>query len=88
MDKVSQISAPVSPLTRDRLERYSRQSGVKKGHLIEQALLHHLQALESLPVDVVIHPRLVLSAKSGAELIKRLNEPPMPAAKLRKLMKS
>ena len=88
MAKQTQISAPVSGVTRERLERYSRVSGVKKGHLIEQALLHHLQALESLPADVIIHPRIVLSAKSSTGLIKRLNEPPRPTAELRKLMKN
>lgn len=38
---VTQISANVSPETRDLLERYVRARGLKKGFVIEQALLHH-----------------------------------------------
>jgi hypothetical protein len=58
MDKETQISAIVSQSTRDLLERRVRATGVKKGHLIEQALRHHLQALQELPADVIIHPKL------------------------------
>ncbi|MFN7922903.1 MAG: hypothetical protein U0Q16_22550 [Bryobacteraceae bacterium] len=83
----TQISAPVSGSTRDLLERYCRESGVKKGHLIEQALLYHLQALQTLPDDVIIRPRIVVSKQSGLEILKRLEEPPQPTPALRKLMK-
>ena len=34
------------------VERYTEARGVKKGHLIEEALLHHLQALRELPADI------------------------------------
>jgi hypothetical protein len=55
----SQISASISDETRERLERYVRARGVKKGFVIEQALLHHLQALSELPEEVVVPARLV-----------------------------
>ena len=38
---------------RDLLDRYVRTTGVKKGHLLEEALLHHLRALDALPADVM-----------------------------------
>ena len=44
MAKDTQISAIISETTRELLEKHVRQTGVKKGHLVEQALLHHLQA--------------------------------------------
>ena len=45
---VTQISAYISYDTKALVEAYSKKSGVKKGFLIEDALLHHLQALKPL----------------------------------------
>lgn len=50
----SQISAFISDATKQKVERYAEAHGVKKGHLVEEALLHHLQALHELPADLVI----------------------------------
>ncbi|WP_295430268.1 MULTISPECIES: hypothetical protein [Chromatiaceae] len=69
---MTQISANISPETRDRLERYVRARGMKKGFVIEQALLHHLQAIDEIPEEVVIPPRLVVTAASGERLLERL----------------
>lgn len=67
----TQISAQISETTRELLERYVRQTGVKKGHLVEQALLHHLQALDELPAEFIIHPRIVVSRKTGEAILGR-----------------
>lgn len=72
MDKDTQISAVVSETTRELLERYVRATGVKKGHLVEQALRHHLQALQELPADVIVRPTLVLTRKSGETVLKEI----------------
>jgi hypothetical protein len=72
MDKETQISAVVSQATRDLLERHVRATGVKKGHLVEQALRHHLQALHELPSDVIIRPKLVVTRRSGAAVLKQI----------------
>jgi len=72
MDKETQISAIVSQSTRDLLERHVRATGVKKGHLVEQALRHHLQALNELPADVIIHPKIVVTQRSGAAILKKI----------------
>ena len=53
MDRETQISAVVSETTKELLERHVRATGVKKGYLVEQALRHHLQALQELPAEVV-----------------------------------
>ena len=82
----TQISAFVSIETKAEIERYTRSTGVKKSHLVEEALRHHLLALRELPADIVIHPRVVISAASGKALAKRLDSPPKPTAKLRRLM--
>jgi len=68
----TQVSAMISPETKERLERYARAHGLKKGFLIESAVLHHISALESLPSDVIVPPRLVVSRKSGAAILERI----------------
>ena len=86
MEQETQISALVSRTTKDLLERHVRATGVKKGYLVEQALRHHLQALQELPADVVIHPRLVVTRESGKSILKRIKKG-KPAAALRALMR-
>ncbi len=86
MAKETQISAQISETTRQLMERHVRQAGVKKGHLIEQALLHHLQALEELPAGYIVHPRLVVSRQTGQEMLRQA-ESAEPTPALRKLMR-
>jgi hypothetical protein len=85
MVKETQISAQISAATRKLMEKHVRRTGVKKGHLVEQALLHHLQALDELPAEFVIHPRIVVSQKTGEALIGKADAP-TPA--LRKLIRN
>src|SRR5260370_37093765 len=70
MAKETQISAQISETTREIMEKHVRQTGVKKGHLIEQALLHHLQALDELPAEYIVHPRLVASRKTAKRTLR------------------
>ena len=82
-----QISAEISNATRQLLERYSRAHGVKKQFLIERALLHHIQALDELPISVVIPPRLVLSAASGRKVAGLIGRKQKPTKDLIELMR-
>ena len=66
------VSALVSRTTSELLDRHVRATGVKKGHLVEQALRHHLRALQELPADVVVHPTLVVTKTSGQAILKHL----------------
>jgi hypothetical protein len=86
MSTETQISALVSEETKELLERHVRATGVKKGHLVEQALRHHLQALQELPADIVMHPRLVVTQASGEAILKQMATG-KPTAALRKLMR-
>ena len=86
MDQDTQISALVSRSTKELLERHVRATGVKKGHVVEQALLHHLRALHDLPADAVVHARLAVTRKSGAAILKRIDTG-KPTAALRGLMR-
>lgn len=86
MEKETQISALISRTTKERLERHVRSTGVKKGHLLEQALLHHLQALQELPAEFIMHPRIVVSRKGGKDILRQMKSAePTPA--LRELMR-
>ena len=85
MPSHTQVSAYISPDTRTALEEYVEAHGVKKGHLIEMALLHHLQALRELPQDVIIPPRIVVSAQTGEWLLDLVENPPEPTEAMRDL---
>lgn len=82
-----QISAEISQGTKELLERYSRAHGVKKQFLIESALLHHIQALEQLPTNAIIPPRLVVSAASGRKLVELVTKRQKPTSELVELMR-
>jgi hypothetical protein len=84
--KATQISAFVSSETKEQIERYTRSTGVKKNHLVEEALRHHLAALHELPADIIVHPRIVLTPASANVLVKQLTRRPRPTAKLKALM--
>lgn len=85
--RATQMSAFISDTTRDEVERYVEAHGVKKAHLIEEALLHHLQALRELPADVIIPPRIVLTPRSFARVIELIESPPEPTPDMMKLMR-
>ena len=86
MPKDTQISAQISDTTRKLMEKHVRRTGIKEGHLVEQALLHHLQALDELPTEYVVHPRIVVSRKTGEELLRQATSAD-PTSALRKLMR-
>lgn len=86
MPKETQISAQISEATRELMEKHVRRTGVKKGHLVEQALLHHLQALDELPAEYLVHPRIVVSRGTGEQLLRQADSAePTPA--LRELLR-
>ncbi len=83
----TQISAYISSDTKSLVENYSKKSGVKKGFLIEEALLHHLQALKELPADIIIPAKIMLTEKSMSRIIDMLENPPKPTQALNELMR-
>lgn len=86
MTKETRLSVRLSHATRELLEKHVRQTGARKGHLVEQALLHHLQALAELPAEFIVRPRIVVSSKAGTALLSSaVSTKPTPA--LRELMR-
>jgi len=85
MSTSAQISAFIDVAVKDRMEAYVRETGVTRAHLVEQALLHHLQALEELPSDVVVPARMVLRQESAERVRDLVTRPPEPTEALREL---
>ena len=81
-----QISSYVSEETRALLDEATEAHGLKKGYVIEEALLHHLLALRELPSDVVIPGRITLTEASARRVAKALASPQKPTAAMRALM--
>jgi uncharacterized protein (DUF1778 family) len=81
-----QISAVVSEETRTLLDEATEARGLKKGHVIEEALLHYLHALRELPSDVIIPSRLVLTGTSGREVVEQVLLPREPTDAMKALM--
>ncbi len=72
----ARIYVRISRATNERLERFANSSGITRSHLIEQALLHHLRALEELPTEAIVPPRVILDATSS-EQVRDLTERPL-----------
>jgi hypothetical protein len=86
MTSATQISANISAETRELLERYVAAHGVKKSHLIETALLHHLNALDAIPEDVLIPPVIHVSRETGRGILERIAKPTPPTPAMRELL--
>lgn len=81
-----QISANISPETRALMDAYTSKTGLKKGYLIEDAIRHHLAALDELPPDILIPPRIVVDRKTGQQILDLVENPPPPTAALKALL--
>ena len=82
-----QISAQISKGTKNRLENYARAHGIKKQFLIENALLHFLHALDELPANVMLPPRLVVTERSGRRVASLISGKRKPTRALVELMR-
>lgn len=85
MARQTQISAVVSDSTREALDRYADAHGLKKGHVIEMALLTYLQALRELPPDVIVPPYVEVDPATGERILDRIENPRPPTEAMRKL---
>jgi predicted DNA-binding protein len=81
----TQISAHISEETKARLERLVRRTGQTRGRLVEEALLHHLQALEQLPTDVLVPARIVLGPQSAERVREMITRPPEATEEMKRL---
>lgn len=82
----TQISAYISERTNELVDRYVRAKGIKKAYLVEEALLHHLNALHELPADIIIPPRIGVSREVYERVSASVKKPRRPTKALRELM--
>jgi hypothetical protein len=87
MSKDTQISAYISDETKRRLDWFCRETGITKARVIEDALNHHLVAMDELPPDAMIPTRIVLSRDEGLRFIEALESDEPPTDELRRLMR-
>lgn len=82
-----QISAQISKETKDRLESYSRAHGIKKQFLIESALLHYLRAVDELPANITVPPRLIVTERGARQIASLISGKRKPTRALVELMR-
>ena len=81
----TQVSAYISMTTKERLDQYVDRHGLKKAAVVENALLHHLLALEELPLDLVIPARIVVSPESFEQVAASIQHPEPPTEAMKAL---
>lgn len=82
-----QISAQISEATRQRLDQYARETGMKKGRLIEDAILAHLDTLDAVPAEYAIPAGIVVDAESWERVLATMESSADPTPALRELMR-
>lgn len=87
MSDQSQISATISAATKERLDRFTQNRGLKKNFVVEQALLYYFEARSELPEEALIPTRIVLDDDEFDRVVELLNNPPAPTPALRELMR-
>lgn len=83
----AQVSATISAATKDKLDRFTEQLGLKKNFVVEQALLFFMESRRELPDEAFVPTRLVLDDDRFDELVARLESPPAPTGLLVELMR-
>lgn len=87
MSEQAQISAQISPATKEQLDRFTERLGLKKNFVVEQALLYFMEARRELPDEALIPTRLVLEDAAFERVAQQLEAPPAPTRALRELMR-
>lgn len=83
----AQVSATISAATKDKLDRFTEQLGLKKNFVVEQALLFFMESRRELPDEAFVPTRLVLDDEHFDELVARLEAPGAPTDRLVELMR-
>ncbi|MCB9690111.1 MAG: hypothetical protein H6735_34030 [Alphaproteobacteria bacterium] len=73
--------------TKDKLDRFTEQLGLKKNFVVEQALLFFMESRRELPDEAFVPTRLVLDDEHFDELVARLEGPGAPTDRLVELMR-
>ena len=82
-----QVSAYVSATTKRRLDEFARESGLKKGYILEQALDEYISAADALPAEYLVPSTIVLTDESYDYVVHRMLNPKPPTDALRALLR-
>ena len=63
-----QISAYIQDDTKQKLENYSSNHGMKKGFIIENAIEYYLQALCEFPSNIIVPSGITISEDTYKQL--------------------
>jgi hypothetical protein len=86
-DDPTQISAYISATTKHRLDEFARESGLKKGYIVEQALDGYLSSADTIPAEYLIPSTLVLTNDSYDWVVRQMLEPVEPTPALGALLR-
>lgn len=87
MSEQAQISAQISPSTKEQLDRFTERLGLKKNYVVEQALLYFMEARRELPDEALVPTRLVLEDEAFDRVARQIASPAAPTRALRELMR-
>ena len=82
----AQVSATISTTTKELLDQFTEQLGLKKNFVVEQALLYFMAARRELPDEAFISTRITLSDEGFERLTEHLEEDSTPSTQLVELM--
>ncbi len=74
----AQVSATVSVETKDALDRFADEHGLKKNYVVEQALLYFMEARRTLPDEAFTPTRIVLGNEAFDGIVARLEAAAAP----------
>ena len=83
----AQISTYISATTKRRLDEFARESGLKKGYILEQALDGYLSSADAIPAEYLVPSSLVLTNESYDRIVQQLLNPNEPTPALAVLLR-
>jgi uncharacterized protein (DUF1778 family) len=83
----AQVSAIISAATKEKLDRFTEELGLKKNFVVEQALLYFMESRRELPDEAFVPTRLVLDDEAFDRFVEHLESSPAPTPALRELMR-
>ena len=83
----AQVSAIISAATKEKLDRFTEELGLKKNFVVEQALLFFMESRRELPDEALIPTRIVLDDAAFDRLVEHIEASPAPTPALRELMR-
>lgn len=87
MQAQARISAAISAETKEKVERFTEQLGLKQNFVVEQALLFFMESRREPPDAAFIPTRLTLNDAQFDALVARLGSPVAPSDQLVELMR-